>query len=245
MTSTNFTNQQSLTSIIHNASQLNPITKNIKSYVCRGGRLSKAQKYAIDNLSDLIIIPFNNHQLNWSKIFNRTAPIKLEIGFGMGESTLHIAKIEPHINFIAIDVHTPGIGKLINNLVKEKIENVKLICHDAVDVLNTMIADSSLEAVHIFFPDPWPKKKHNKRRLIQKNFVILLAKKIQSGGYIHCATDWMPYAEHILNTFNANPFFSSISLPNFAKPSYRPNTKFELRGIKLGHQIQDLIFQRK
>lgn len=219
--------------------------KKIRSYVHRGGRVSKAQQRAIDNLTSKFVVPFHNHFTQWTEIFGRQAPLKLEIGFGMGDATAHIAKTEPNTDFIAIDIHPPGIGALMNTIQKENLTNVRLVCHDAIDILTMMLPDSSLNAVHIFFPDPWPKTKHNKRRLIQENLVILLAKKICSGGYVHCATDWPSYARHILETFNANSSFIENSLPNFAKPSYRPNTKFEARGIKLGYLIQDLIFQRK
>lgn len=217
----------------------------IRSYVNHCKRISKAQRQALNNFSDEFIVPINDIEYNWSKIFCKNAPLKLEIGFGMGEATAKIAEIETSTNFIAVDIYKPGIGALINRLKKQNIKNVKLVTHDAIDVLTTMISDGSLDAIHIFFPDPWPKQKHQKRRLIQPDLVALFAKKVHPGGYIYCATDWPPYATHISNIFNENLFFTKNNLPYSLKPSDRPQTKFELRGINLGQYTQDLIFYRK
>jgi tRNA (guanine-N7-)-methyltransferase len=169
----------------------------------------------------------------------------LEIGFGMGDTTAHIARAMPDTDFIGVEVHTPGVGSLLKQIGEQGITNLRLIQHDAVEVLNNMVADGSLHGVHIFFPDPWHKARHNKRRLIQPPFVALLCQKLAPGGYIHCATDWEDYAIQMLEVLGNEPTLRNTAEGYAEKPSYRPLTKFENRGLRLGHGVWDLVFTRK
>ncbi len=179
----------------------------------------------------------------------RPAPhVVLEIGFGMGEATAHIAQALPELGFLCCEVHTPGVGALLKRVEEMGLRNIKIIQHDAVEVLKHMIPLASLAGVHVFFPDPWHKKRHNKRRLIQSGFVADLVQHIRPGGYLHCATDWQPYAEHMLDVLNAEPQLRNTSAHESGyadKPAYRPLTKFENRGIRLGHGVWDLVFERR
>jgi tRNA (guanine-N7-)-methyltransferase len=177
--------------------------------------------------------------------FGRTAPLVLEIGFGMGDTTAHIAKAMPDKDFVGVEVHTPGVGSLLKQIGEQGITNLRLIQHDAVEVLNNMIADGTLAGVHVFFPDPWHKARHNKRRLIQPAFVKLLCEKLAPGGYIHCATDWEDYAVQMLEVLGNEPALQNTAEGYAEKPSYRPLTKFENRGLKLGHGVWDLVFTKK
>lgn len=219
--------------------------RRIRSFVLRAGRTTEGQARAFRELSDKYIVPYQGSAVNWSELFGRKAPEVLEIGFGMGEATAHIASVKPDVNFIACEVHPPGVGKLMLRLEAQKIANVRIVQHDAVEVLEQMIAPASLAGVHIFFPDPWHKKRHNKRRLIQAPLVKLLASRLQTGGYIHCATDWQPYAEQILEVLGNEPDLRNTSETGYApKPDYRPLTKFENRGLKLGHGVWDIVFAK-
>ena len=180
--------------------------------------------------------------------FGRAAPLVLEIGFGMGEATAHIAALLPHLNFLGCEVHDPGVGALLKRIGEQELGNVRICAHDAVEVLQHMLPPASLHGVHIFFPDPWHKKRHHKRRLIQPPLVHELALRLQPGGYIHCATDWQPYAEQMLQVLSAEPLLANTATAAegyVARPHYRPLTKFEQRGLRLGHGVWDLVFTRK
>jgi len=231
----------SLDNNLHNTKNNFPA---IKSFVKRGGRTTNSQQKAIDNLSSKWIINYQENLLDINNAFANDNGIILEIGFGMGESTAHIAKYKPENNFLGIEVHEPGVGALLKRIDENNLNNIKIIQHDAVEVLQHMIADNSLSGVHIFFPDPWHKKRHHKRRLIQEKFVALIIKKLKVGGYIHCATDWENYAQHILLTLTNNKYIQNSSENYSLKPSYRPTTKFENRGIKLGHGVWDIYFTK-
>ena len=178
-------------------------------------------------------------------IFHRTAPTVLEIGFGMGEATAQIASGMPDSNFLCCEVHTPGVGALLKRIEEQSLTNIRILQHDAVEVIDHMLAPASLDGVHIFFPDPWHKKKHNKRRLIQAPLIAKLAQRLKPGGYLHCATDWQPYADQILQVLSEEPMLANTSPDGYApKPDYRPLTKFENRGIRLGHGVWDVVFKR-
>ena len=168
----------------------------------------------------------------------------LEIGFGMGHATAHIAALMPDTLFIGCEVHEPGVGALLKSIGEQNLDNLRIVQHDAVEVLRHMIAPASLHGVHIFFPDPWHKKRHHKRRLIQPPFVRLLAERIALGGYLHCATDWQPYAEQMLTVLGAEPLLTNTAADYAPRPDYRPETKFERRGLRLGHGVWDLVFRR-
>jgi tRNA (guanine-N7-)-methyltransferase len=221
-----------------------PISKirPIRSYVLRQGRLTKHQAQGIKLLSPLYTIPFGDNILNWDTIFNTEGQRIIEIGFGMGHTTVEIAEILSDSNFIAIDVHSPGVGNLLNKIEEKNLKNLKIIQHDAVEVLEEMTLDESLDAIHIFFPDPWHKKRHNKRRLIQQNFLELISKKLKKEGYIHIATDWEDYANWIIEIFKNNSIYKAKNIDFSKKPSYRPKTKYENRGVNLGHQVWDMVF---
>ena len=214
----------------------------IRSYVLRQGRLTKHQAEGIKILSSHYVIPFGDNILKWDTIFSKKGKKIIEIGFGMGHTTAQIAQTLTDSNFIAIDVHSPGVGNLLNKIKEIDLDNLKIIQHDAVEVLEKMVSDESLDAVHIFFPDPWHKKRHNKRRLIQEPFIELIGKKLKKEGYIHLATDWQDYAEWMIEAFKKNKMYKSINSDFSKKPSYRPKTKYEDRGINLGHQVWDIIF---
>ena len=216
----------------------------IRSYVLRQGRVSNAQRRAVDTLLSVYGIDYAPGGLNFAQLFGRSAPTILEIGFGMGETTALIAQAQPENNYLGIEVHTPGVGSLLKLIAEERLTNLRLIQHDAVEVLEHMIAPAALAGAHIFFPDPWPKKRHHKRRLIQSGFVALLASRLAPGAYVHAATDWQEYAEQILAVFGAEPGLANTA-PGFApRPDYRPLTKFENRGLKLGHGVWDIIFRK-
>ena len=216
----------------------------IRSFVLRQGRVSNAQRRAVDTLLSVYGIAYAPGALDFNAAFGRSAPTILEIGFGMGETTARIAQAHPENNYLGIEVHTPGVGGLLKLIEENGLANLRLIQHDAVEVLQHMIAPASLAGVHIFFPDPWPKKRHHKRRLIQPAFVALLASRLAPGGYLHAATDWEEYAEQILAVFAADPALANAA-PGFSpRPDYRPQTKFESRGLKLGHGVWDIIFRK-
>jgi len=225
--------------------------KRIKSYVLRAGRTTTGQAKALADLGPQFTLPYQPTPIDLSAAFGRTAPVILEIGFGMGESTAHIAGVRPADNFLCCEVHVPGVGALLKRIGKEDIQNIRIVAHDAVEVLDNMLTPDCLDGVHIFFPDPWHKKRHNKRRLIQGPFIEKLLSRLKPGGYLHCATDWAPYAEQILEVLQANPALINTSphttgeRAGYAdKPDYRPLTKFENRGLKLGHGVWDLVFRR-
>jgi tRNA (guanine-N7-)-methyltransferase len=216
----------------------------IRSFVLRQGRVSNAQRRALDTLLSVYGIAYAPGALNFEQIFGRRAPTILEIGFGMGETTARIAQAHPENNYLGIEVHTPGVGSLLKRIAEDGLTNLRLVQHDAVEALEHMIASASLAGAHIFFPDPWPKKRHHKRRLIQPGFIALLASRLAPDAYLHAATDWQEYAEQILAVFAAAPSLVNTA-PGFApRPDYRPLTKFENRGLKLGHGVWDIIFRK-
>ena len=218
--------------------------RHIRSYVLRQGRVSTAQQRCLDTLMPRYGIPYVALPLDLYATFGRTAPRILEIGFGMGEPTAFIAKNHPQNDYLALEVHTPGVGSLLKQIDEQGLTNLRIMQHDAVEVMRDMLADNSLGGVHIFFPDPWHKARHNKRRLIQPPFIAQLVKKIKPGGYLHVATDWQDYAQQVLAVLSAEVLLENTA-PDYAeKPVYRPLTKFENRGLKLGHGVWDLVFKR-
>jgi tRNA (guanine-N7-)-methyltransferase len=218
--------------------------KTIKSYVRRAGRTTTGQAKAFEELGPRFLLQYQKAGLDAAAAFGRAAPLILEIGFGMGEATAHIARVRPDDNFLCCEVHEPGVGALLKRIGEQEIENIRILQHDAVEVIDNMLPEASLDGVHIFFPDPWHKKKHNKRRLIQPPLIAKLAARIKPGGYIHCATDWEPYAQQMLEVLSAEPLLHNSAEGYAAKPDYRPLTKFENRGLRLGHGVWDLVFRR-
>jgi tRNA (guanine-N7-)-methyltransferase len=217
----------------------------IRSFVLRQGRFSPAQREAYDTLLPRFGIPYAPAPIDLDQVFGRGNPKTLEIGFGMGETTASIATLQPDRDFVAIDVHAPGVGSLLRLIERDGLSNVRIVSHDAVDVVNQMIVPSALAAVHVFFPDPWPKKRHHKRRLLQPAFVHALAERLAPGGYLHAATDWEDYALEMLGTLGREPLLANTATAFAPRPAYRPLTKFERRGIARGHGVWDLIFQRR
>ncbi len=222
-----------------------PTERRIRSFVTRAGRLSTAQARALDTLGPRFCLPYAKQPLELAAAFGRLAPTILEIGTGMGETTAHIAGLMPEKNFLGVEVHTPGIGSLLKLIGERELQNLRLLQHDAVEVVTHMLAPQSLDGVHVFFPDPWHKARHNKRRLIQGPFVQLLASRIKTGGYLHCATDWEDYAIQMLEVLSAEPTLKNTADGYAERPPYRPVTKFENRGLKLGHGVWDLVFEKR
>lgn len=216
----------------------------IRSYVLRQGRVSNAQRRAHEALLPRYGIPYKAEVLDFEGVFGRAAPRVLEIGSGMGETTVEIAASRPESDFIAIEVHTPGVGSLLKQIEERGLDNVRVIQHDAVAVVENMIAPDTLAGIHVFFPDPWPKKRHHKRRLLQPAFVRTLATRLERGGYLHVATDWSEYAEQVLAVMAAEPLLANTAEGYAPRPGYRPLTKFEERGLKLGHGVWDVVFTR-
>lgn len=222
-----------------------PYQRRIRSFVLRQGRLTKGQERALQTAWPSFGIEYTDQPLQLNQAFARDDSRKvLEIGFGMGDATAKIAQTLPEYDFLAVEVHTPGVGSLLKLMQEGDIQNIRIIQHDAVEVLQHMLADASLDGVHIFFPDPWHKKRHHKRRLIQAEFVKLLCSKLKVGAYIHVATDWQEYAEWVLEVLQAEPLLQNTADTYAEKPAYRPLTKFENRGLKLGHGVWDLVFKR-
>ena len=223
--------------------------RSIRSFVKRSGRITTGQIKAREAMGKDFLIDYAPQLLNMNEAFEgHIAPIVLEIGFGMGEATAAIAQTLNHLNFLCCEVHDPGVGALLKRVGEFNIKNIRIIQHDAVQVLEHMITPHSLEGVHIFFPDPWHKKKHNKRRLIQDPFIKSVVDKLKPGGYIHCATDWEAYAVQILEVLTQSPSLANTSEDpsGYAtKPHYRPLIKFDNRGLKLGHGVWDLVFKKK
>jgi tRNA (guanine-N7-)-methyltransferase len=217
----------------------------IRSYVLRAGRMGSGQVRALAELGPRYVLPFQSLPLDAAAVFGRHAPLVVEIGFGMGQATAQIAALQPDVDFIGIEVHAPGVGALLQRIDEGRLNNLRLVQHDAVEVLQQMIAPTSLAAAHVFFPDPWHKKKHHKRRLIQPAFVSLLASRLASGGRLHCATDWQPYAEQMLAVLSTEPLLNNTCEAYAPRPDYRPLTKFEQRGLNLGHGVWDLVFTRR
>ena len=218
--------------------------QSIRSFVLRQGRVSNAQRRACETLLPAYGIPFSENLLDLNQVFGRQAPKILEIGFGMGESTAIIAQSHPENDYLGIEVHTPGVGSLLNQIEQHGLTNLRIIQYDAVAVLQHMLPAACLDGVHIFFPDPWPKARHHKRRLIQPAFVARLCNHLKPGGYIHVATDWEEYAVQILQVLSQEQQLSNTAADYAPRPDYRPLTKFEQRGIKLGHGVWDLFFRK-
>lgn len=222
-----------------------PTEHRIRSFVTRAGHLSAAQARAIAELGPKFVLPYVKEALAIDEVFGRQAPPIFEIGFGMGETSAKIAAATPEKNFIGVEVHTPGVGSLLKQIGEQGLTNMRLIQHDAVEVLTHMIAPGALAGVHVFFPDPWHKARHHKRRLIQGPLVSLLASRIAAGGYLHCATDWKEYAVQMLEVLSAEPTLKNSAAAYAPRPDYRPVTKFENRGLRLGHGVWDLVFLKQ
>lgn len=221
-----------------------PGATHIRSFVHRRGHITQGQRDALERLLDKWSLPYAAQRLDPAAAFGRSAPTILEIGFGMGETTEKIALARPGDNFLGVEVFNAGVGSLLRRIEDSSITNLRIIQHDAVEVVRDMIAPDSLDGVHVYFPDPWPKKRHHKRRLIQPPFVALLASRIKPGGYLHCATDWEDYAVQMLEVLGAEPLLRNTVDGYAPRPDYRPQTKFETRGLRLGHGVWDLIFKR-
>ena len=220
--------------------------RRIRSFVTRAGRVSTGQRRAFDEFGPRFVVPYAPQPLDWNAAFGRQAPRVLEIGFGMGATTAEIAAARPADDFLGVEVHEPGVGALLKLIGEQELTNIRVVQHDAVEVLEHMIAADSLDGVHIYFPDPWHKARHHKRRLIQPKFVALLVSRLRPGGYIHLATDWQNYAEQMLEVLSAESALENTAGSNYApRPDYRPVTKFERRGLKLGHGVWDLVFRRR
>ncbi len=211
----------------------------------RQGRVSNAQRRAVDSLLPLFGIAYSAAPMDFNTTFARSALTFLEIGFGMGETTTQIAAEHPQNNYIGVEVHTPGVGGLLRLIEAQQLTNIRIIQHDAVEVVTHMIPATSLSGIHIFFPDPWPKKRHHKRRLLQPAFVHLLAIRLRPGAYLHVATDWEEYASQILEVLSAEPQLINSAEGFAPRPDYRPRTKFESRGLKLGHVVRDIVFRAR
>lgn len=220
-------------------------SRHIRSFVLRQGRVSNAQQRYYDEGLPRWGIPYAPQALDMGGLFATPAPLILEIGCGMGETTANIAAALPGHNFIGIEVHTPGVGSLLKEIATRELDNLRVIQHDAVEVVRDMIAPESLAGIHIYFPDPWPKKRQHKRRLIQAPFVHELAQRLMPGGYIHCATDWEEYAQQMLAVLSAESLLQNCAAGFSPRPDYRPQTKFETRGLRLGHGVWDVIFTRQ
>ncbi|MBT8057337.1 MAG: tRNA (guanosine(46)-N7)-methyltransferase TrmB [Gammaproteobacteria bacterium] len=220
--------------------------RTVRSYVLRAGRVTEGQKRALDELFPRYGVEPGTRLIEFSILFGNGHPVVMEIGFGNGEATWRMARAEPERNFIGVEVHPPGVGRLLLKIEEHSLENVRIACQDAVEFLGTRVADDALEGVRIYFPDPWPKKRHHKRRIIQPEFVRLLSAKIKAGGLLHLATDWAPYAEFMLEVMQSVPEFENLSPTGqyVVRPGWRPPTKYERRGERLGHKVADLVYRR-
>jgi tRNA (guanine-N7-)-methyltransferase len=220
--------------------------RSIRSFVIRAGRTTAGQQRALDTLLPRFGLPWRESALDLATVFGRAdSPKILEIGFGMGETTARIAADHPQNDYVGVEVHTPGVGALLLRIEELGLANLRIVQHDAHEVLEKMIAPASLSGVHIFFPDPWHKKRHHKRRLVQAPLVALVASRLAAGGYLHCATDWEEYAQQMLEVLSAEPALENTAEGYAPRPDYRPLTKFENRGLRLGHGVWDLVFRRR
>ena len=210
----------------------------------RAGRTTTGQAKAFEQLGPRFLLPYQPQALDFQAAFGRDAATILEIGFGMGEATAHIAGLMPEKNFLCCEVHEPGVGALLKRVGENGLANIRIVQHDAVEVMEHMLPEGSLAGIHIFFPDPWHKLRHNKRRLVQPPLVARLASRLRAGGYIHCATDWEPYAQQMLEVLSDEPQLANTAQGYAPRPDYRPLTKFEQRGRKLGHPVWDLVYRR-
>ena len=217
----------------------------IRSYVLRQGRFSPGQQRAYAELLPRFGISYQAKPVDLDQAFGRHAPVVVEVGSGMGETTARIAAGNPATDYLAIEVHAPGVGSLLKQVEEAGLTNVRVVRHDAVEVLRDMVAPGSLAGIHVFFPDPWPKKRHHKRRLLQPDFAALAASRLAPGGVLHVATDWQEYADHVLAVLSATPALENTADGFAPRPAARPETKFEKRGIKLGHGVWDVIFKKR
>ena len=219
--------------------------RTIKTFVLRAGRMTPTQQKDYQELSDRWCIPYGDGQLNYAQIFNNTNPVTVEIGFGMGKATAIIAADNPDKNYLGLEVHRPGVGKLLGEIRRRNLENIYIVEHDALEVLEKMIPDGSISGFHIFFPDPWPKKKHHKRRLVQRPNTDLITKKLVPGGYLYMATDWEPYAEFALEQLEQTPSLKNKYQGFAPHQEWRPETRFEEKGLDKNHVIRELFFLRQ
>jgi tRNA (guanine-N7-)-methyltransferase len=217
----------------------------IRSFVLRQGRFSPAQHRARDELLPRFGVPYAPALLDLAAVFKRDNPKILEIGSGMGEATVEIAEAQPDRDFLAVEVHSPGVGGLLKLIDEKNLTNVRIVQHDAAEVVAHMLAPGALAGIHVFFPDPWPKKRHHKRRLLQPEFIHALAQRLGPAGYLHVATDWEDYATDVLAAARAEPLLVNTAASFAPRPPYRPTTKFEQRGLKLGHGVWDIVFERR
>jgi tRNA (guanine-N7-)-methyltransferase len=225
-----------------------PFLRTIKTFVTRAGRATSGQLRAIEDLGPRFVLPYSPEPIDLATVFGperASAPLILEIGFGMGEATAHIARVRPSDRFLCCEVHEAGVGALLKRMQDPPIENIRIVQHDALEVIRHNLAPASLDGIHIFFPDPWHKLRHHKRRLIQSEFVARLVQHLAPGAYLHCATDWQPYAEQMLQVLQAEPGLRNTADGYAPRPDWRPLTKFENRGIRLGHGVWDVVFERK
>ena len=225
-----------------------PHHRPVRSFVLRGGRMGSGQEKALRELGPRFVLPYRPGATDWAAVFGREAPRVVEIGFGMGQATAQIAADRPDLDFIGLEVHEAGVGALLREIGLRGLGNLRILQHDAVQVVEHMVAPGSLAGVHVFFPDPWHKKRHHKRRLIQPPFVDLLASRLAPGGWLHCATDWQPYAEQMLAVLGACPALENTATEPggyVPRPAMRPMTRFEARGLRLGHGVWDLVFRRR
>lgn len=220
--------------------------RHVRSFVLRAGRLTQGQSRALQELWPLYAIPGNSGMLDFRALFSNDHPVIMEIGFGNGDATWQMAKEHPEENYLGVEVHKPGVGHLLLKIEELGITNIRIACEDAVELLRDRVPTRSLAGVRIYFPDPWPKKRHHKRRIIQPAFIALLAEKTRPGGILHLATDWEPYAEHMSEVMQSSPDFENLSTDGetVSKPDWRPATKYEKRGERLGHRVLDLVFRR-
>lgn len=219
--------------------------RRVRSYVLRAGRMGPGQQRALRELAPRFVLPFRRHPLDPVAVFGRRAPLILEIGFGMGDATARMAAATPDVDVLGVEVHPPGVGALLQRIEALQLRNVRIVQHDAVEVLADMIEPRSLAGALVLFPDPWPKARHHKRRLIQAPFVSLLASRLANGATLHLATDWEPYAQQMLQVLSDEPTLVNTTDGFAPRPPYRPMTKFELRGERLGHACRDLVFRKR
>ena len=222
-----------------------PAHGHIRSFVLRQGRVSNAQLRYHTEMMPKVGVTYRAERVDLTAVFGRVAPKVLEIGFGMGETTATIAAAHPEVDYLGIEVHTPGVGSLLKQIAESNLSNVRVVQHDAVEVVRDMLAPECLAGIHIFFPDPWPKKRQQKRRLIKPDLVALLATRLAPGGYLHCATDWEEYAQQMLDVLGGEPSLTNTAEGFAPRPDYRPLTKFEQRGLRLGHGVWDVVFRKK
>ncbi|CAG0878789.1 unnamed protein product [Cyprideis torosa] len=226
--------------------ELKLTSRSIRSFVVRNGRITQGQQRAFDENWLTFGIEYTQSHIDWSAEFGRDAPLWIEIGFGNGIQTAHMAELYPQTNFVGIEIHMPGVGRLLSQIQERQLKNLRIIRHDAVEVLQNCVSDEQAERILLFFPDPWPKKKHHKRRIVQADFTKLVSQKLKTGGYFHLATDWEEYALHMLETIGAEKDLENQSTDNtfIPPPEYRLITKFEKRGLKRGHEVWDLLFRK-